>query len=197
MNFKAYLLAASLASVGASAAHAQIFVPTAVANGTILGGIAGALIGGHNHNNWAAGAVIGAAAGAVVGSAVDQSEQQHVVYAQPAYAYGTEVAPAATVAGNAPMAPAAPYVSDQSAVVAAQTAPQVVYQTAPQVVYVNQDPYYYYNGYPYAYGYGYPVGISVGFGFGGYRDVYYRGCYGYRGGYAAHGYVGGGYRGHR
>ena len=194
MNLKAILLTLGLSTAAASAANAQIFVPSAVANGTILGGIAGALIGGHNHNSWGEGAVIGAAAGAVIGSAVaDSQAQSRVVYAQPQYAYAYDGAPATAVAADAPIAPAAPVAN--AAPVA--TAPQYVVSPAPQVVYVQQAPTYYYSDpYPYYYGYGYPA-VSVGFGWG--YGGYYRGGYYNRGGYYGGGHYagGGGYRGGR
>ena len=163
MNYKAFLLALGLASAGASAANAQVYVPAPVANGTILGGIAGALIGGHNHNNWAAGGIIGAVAGTIIGEAV---EQPRVVYAQPAYAYGYEPVPATAVVANAQVAttaPAAP--ADPNApTTTVPTVPNgavVAAQTAPQVVYVTQAPGYYYPAaypYGYSYSYGYPYG---------------------------------------
>ena len=80
MNFRTLLFASALLGAGASAANAQIYVSSPTATGTVLGGIAGAIIGGHNHNNWAAGAAIGALTGGLIGSA---AEQPRVVYTQP------------------------------------------------------------------------------------------------------------------
>jgi hypothetical protein len=130
---KNILLALSLAAVGVSTATAQVYQPNVV-NGSLLGGIAGAIIGGHNHDRWGEGAIIGAAAGALIGSAVEAPRP--VVY-QP-----VPVSVAQTVP-TAPMVPAAPVVAYPSApVMTATAAPQVVYvqQAQPtQVVYV---PYY-------------------------------------------------------
>jgi hypothetical protein len=67
---KTLLFTLSLAVAGVGSSYAQSS-PSAVASGTVLGSIAGALIGGHNHDHWAEGAVIGAAAGALIGSAVE------------------------------------------------------------------------------------------------------------------------------
>lgn len=133
MKTQALLLTLSLAAAGISSAHAQVFRP-AVANGAVIGGIAGAFIGGHNHDRWGEGALIGAAAGALFGAAVEQPRQ--AVYTQPAV-----IQPVVVVA-DAPVAcvtPAPVYVQAQSY---AQPAPQVVYvQSAPQrVVYVQQAP---------------------------------------------------------
>ena len=70
---KTLLLTLSLATAGVSSAQAEIYRPSIVRETTVLGAVAGALIGGHNHDRWAEGAIIGAAAGALVGVAVDQS----------------------------------------------------------------------------------------------------------------------------
>ena len=146
---KTLLLAVSLASAGVSTANAQIYQP-AVVNGSILGGIAGAIIGGHNHDRWGEGALIGAAAGALLGSIVEQPRA--VVYQQ------TPVTVVQTVP-TAPTVPNAPVVAAPSS--PAPGTPQVVYvQQPPQVVYV---PYYanapvVYESYPV-----YPV-IRLGFG---------------------------------
>ncbi|HWA08257.1 MAG TPA: YMGG-like glycine zipper-containing protein [Opitutaceae bacterium] len=80
---KTIILALSLAVAGVSSAHAQLFQP-AVTRDTILGTVTGALIGGHNHDRWGEGAVIGAAAGALFGATVDQPRT--VVYRQPVVA---------------------------------------------------------------------------------------------------------------
>ena len=126
---KTLIFALTLAATGASTASAQIY-PPAVVNGSILGGIAGAIIGGHNHDRWGEGAIIGAAAGALIGSTVQAPRS--VVYEQPpvTVVQGVQAAPAVpnvVVIPNAPTFPAA-------------GAPQVVYVQQPaQVVYV---PYY-------------------------------------------------------
>lgn len=116
---KTLLFTLSLAVGGASIASAQIYRPSVVGQTTVLGAVAGALIGGHNNDRWAEGALIGAAAGAVVGTIADNSRP--VVYSQ------REIAPVAVVP-YAPMVTSAP--------------PQVVYvNPAPtQVVYVQSYP---------------------------------------------------------
>ena len=160
---KTLLFAVSLAAVGVSTANAQIYQP-AVVNGSILGGIAGAIIGGHNHDRWGEGALIGAAAGALLGSTVQAPRT--VVYQQPPVTV-VQTVPTAQTVPNAPMvaAPAPP----------APGAPQVVYVQQPaQVVYV---PYYAtapvaYESYPV-----YPVYPAVRLGFGyswGPRHVFVR-----------------------
>lgn len=130
MKTQALLLTLSLAAAGISSAHAQVFRPNAVANGAVIGGIAGAFIGGHNNDRWGEGAIIGAAAGALLGAVVDQPRQ--VVYTQPV------IQPVAVVQA-APLACATPppvYVAAQPC---AQPATQVVYvQPQPRVVYVQQ-----------------------------------------------------------
>ncbi|HTO03482.1 MAG TPA: YMGG-like glycine zipper-containing protein [Opitutus sp.] len=70
---KTLLLTLSLAVAGVSTSQAEIYRPSIVRETTVLGAVAGALIGGHNNDRWAEGAIIGAAAGALVGVAVDQS----------------------------------------------------------------------------------------------------------------------------
>jgi len=149
---KLLLLAVSLAAAGVSTATAQIYQP-AVVNGSILGGIAGAIIGGHNHDRWGEGALIGAAAGALLGSTVEQPRA--VVYQQPPVTV-VQTVPAAQ------MVPMAPVVG-----VPASAAPQVVYQQSPQVVYV---PYYatapvVYESYP-AYAVYPAVRIGLGYSWG-------------------------------
>lgn len=130
MNTQALLLTVSLAAAGIGSAHAEHFRPSAAANGAVIGGIAGAFIGGHNNDRWGQGALIGAAAGALIGAAVDQPRQ--VVYTQP-------VIRPVTVVQAAPVAcppPAPVYIE---AVPCAQPATQVVYvQPQPRVVYVQQ-----------------------------------------------------------
>ena len=105
---KTILLSLSLAVAGVSTAHAQIYSPT-VTRSAVLGGMAGALIGGHNHDRWGEGALIGAAAGALLGAAVEQ----------PQYVPAGSYQPARVVYVNSPPVQYVP------------VAP------APQVVYVN------------------------------------------------------------
>jgi len=117
---KTLLFTLTLAVGGVSVGNAQIYRPSVVGHTTVLGAVAGALIGGHNHDRWAEGAVIGAAAGAVLGSIVDDSRP--VVYSQ------REIAPVVVV-------PCAPVVTSAP--------PQVVYVNSPpptQVVYVESYP---------------------------------------------------------
>jgi len=69
------LLSLGLMALALTPAHAQVFGPRA-ANGALLGGIAGAVIG-HNsgslsHNGWQ-GAAIGAGVGALLGAAADRN----------------------------------------------------------------------------------------------------------------------------
>jgi len=140
---KTFLLSLSLAVAGVSTGHAQIYHPTVV-NGSILGGIVGAVVGGHNHDRWGEGAVIGAAAGALLGAAVEQPRT--VVYQQPPVTVIQSVPTAATVPVAATV-PTAPMVG----------APVVVQQQPTQVVYV---PYYE----PAPVVYAYPS-VSVGLGY--------------------------------
>jgi len=133
MKIQAILFSLSLAAAGIGSAQAQIFRPNAVANGAVLGGIAGAFIGGHNNDRWGQGALIGAAAGALLGAAVEQSRP--AVYGRPV------IEPVAWVP-DAPVAYRAPdtgYVQSQACV---QREPRVVYVDAPppRVVYVRQAP---------------------------------------------------------
>ena len=123
---KTLIFALTLAATGASTATAQIYQP-AVVNGSILGGIAGAIIGGHNHDRWGEGAIIGGIAGALLGSTVQAPRS--VAYEQPpvTVVQGVSTVPNVVVIPNAPAFPAA-------------GAPQVVYVQQPaQIVYV---PYY-------------------------------------------------------
>ena len=116
---KTLLLTLTLAAVGISSVQAEIYRPSAVGPSAMLGAVAGALIGGHNNDRWAEGAIIGAAAGAVIGSVVNQS--QPVVYSD------REIRPV-TVVGNAPCVTSCP--------------PQVVYASpAPRAVYVQRPGY--------------------------------------------------------
>jgi hypothetical protein len=72
-GMKTLLLTVSLAIAGVSTSQAEYYRPSIVRETTVLGAVAGALIGGHNNDHWVQGAVIGAAAGAIVGVAIDNS----------------------------------------------------------------------------------------------------------------------------
>src|SRR5471030_3083387 len=82
------LLSLGLVALALTPAQAQIFGPRA-ANGALLGGIAGAIIG-HNsgslsHNGWQ-GAAIGAGVGALLGAAADsRAAQDGYVYRNGGY----------------------------------------------------------------------------------------------------------------
>lgn len=173
---KKLFLALLVTVAGSTVASAQIYRPSVVGQSTVLGAVAGALIGGHNNDHWAEGAVIGAAAGAVVGSVVDsQRSSLPVVYSQ------SSIAPVAVVAD-------APMIGAQSQITYASPAPQVVYvNAAPQrVVYV--DPYPVYVSRPAVY-----IGATWGgYGWGGHR---YRGHNSHHHGGDHRG--GHGHRGHR
>lgn len=139
-QMKTLLATLSVALAGVSTANAQYYRPSIVRDTTVVGAVAGALIGGHNNDHWAEGAIIGAAAGALVGAAVDQS--QPVVYRSNAIA-PVAVVPNAPVVG-AP-APAVVYVN--------QPAPEVVYvDPYPQTVVVGRPIVHFSTGW----GYGYP-----------------------------------------
>jgi hypothetical protein len=145
---KTLLLAVSLAAAGVSTANAQIYQP-AVVNGSILGGILGAFIGGHNNDRWAEGSLIGAAAGALLGATVQQPRA--AAYQQPPVTV-MQTVPNVQVVPNAPIV-GAPAPGTQ----------QFVGQQPVQVVYV---PYYVnapvaYEGYPV-----YPVYPAVRLGLG-------------------------------
>ena len=144
---KTILLALSLAAAGVGSAHAQLFQPV-LTRDTVLGAVAGALIGGHNHDRWAEGAVIGAAAGALVGATVDQPRT--VVYRQPP---PVTVVPAAAVATSAPQVVYVQPAQPVRVVRVVQPAPVVCYAPPPAVVVVA--PTRYYVSPRYAYGYGY------------------------------------------
>ena len=144
---KTLLLALSLAAAGASTADAQIY-RSAVVNSALLGGIVGAIVGGHNHERWGEGAVIGAAAGALLGAV---AEPQRVAYAQP---------PVTVVQAAPVVAPAA--------VVAATP---VDAQQPVQVVYVP-----YYESVPVVYAYP-AVSVGVGYTWGPRHAVYFRPSY--------------------
>lgn len=163
---KSILLALSLAAVGASTATAQVYQPNVV-NGSILGGIAGALIGGHNNDRWGEGAIIGAAAGALIGSAIQPARP--VVYHQPNMVPVVQTVPTAQMVSPAP-------------VYGATTAPHVVYVQQPQpaqVVYVQQPAEVVYAPAPVYYSA--PV-VSIGFGYnyGPRRVIYVDGGHGHR-----------------
>jgi len=129
---KTLLVTASIALVGISTAHAQIYRPS-VGSGAVVGAVAGGLIGGHNGDRWAEGAIIGSVAGALIGAAMSPQEQVYtpppVYQTQAPVVYGQQVYGQPTVAN-------APVVVDQTQapVQYQQPAPQVVYAPAPQVV---------------------------------------------------------------
>ena len=79
-NMKTMLVSLALATAAVSTAQAEHYRPSVVRDTTIVGAVAGALIGGHNGNRWAEGAIVGAAAGAVVGAVVDSNRSSHVEY---------------------------------------------------------------------------------------------------------------------
>ncbi len=132
MKTQALLFSLAVAVAGTGAAHAQDSRPNAVAGGAILGGIAGAFIGGHNNDRWAQGAIIGAAAGALIGAAVEPP-RRIVVRSAPL----ADVAPAPIVYVEAPHCPP----PAQRVVYVGAPPPRVVYvQAAPCVVYVAAQP---------------------------------------------------------
>ncbi|MEO6004775.1 MAG: YMGG-like glycine zipper-containing protein [Opitutus sp.] len=120
---KSLLLTLTLATAAVSTSQAQYYRPSVVRDTTVLGAVAGALIGGHNNDHWAQGAVIGAAAGALIGSAIDDSGPRY----QSREIRQVEMAPCAPVYGSAPA-------------VGYGYPPAVVYAPAPRVVYVQPYP---------------------------------------------------------
>lgn len=181
---KTLLFTLSVALAGAGTAHAQMFRPSVGASAAV-GAIAGGLIGGHNGDRWAQGAIIGGIAGAVVGSALNPEPVYQAVppvyyqtpasYGQQLYGQPCAVIQNAPTVGLAPTVPAAPTVSDYVPTQVVQTPPQVVYvETAPRVVYVPAPRVVCASPAPY-----------VGFGFGYYSGPRYYGYSGpaYRGGY--------------
>jgi hypothetical protein len=149
---KTILVTVSLALASVSTGQAQIFRPS-VGGSAAVGAVAGGLIGGHNGDRWAEGAVIGAAAGALIGAALTPQEPVYTtpppvyqapagygpqVYGQQVYSPqpGTTVVQAPTVA-NAPTVPDAPTIYQTAPTQVVQAPPQVVYvESAPRVVYV-------------------------------------------------------------
>lgn len=122
---KKMLFTLSLAVAAVSTTHAEIYRPSVVRNTTVVGAVAGALIGGHNNDRWAEGALIGAAAGALVGVAVDQSNPRG--YGDPSCG----VAPVrevqcAPVVSCAPEVVYVPSYSPRPRVVYVQPAPRVI-----------------------------------------------------------------------
>jgi len=113
---KTLILTLSLAAAGVSTAHAQLYSPT-VTRSAVLGGIAGAIIGGHNNDRWGEGAIIGAAAGALLGAALDQPCDRAVVACPP------QVVGPRYVAACQP----APVVCATPTVIRVAPAPRVVY----------------------------------------------------------------------
>lgn len=150
-----------LALGATTAAKAELFVPNLAGPGALVGGIAGAIIGDHNHNTLA-GAAIGAVAGAVIGSTI---QPPHPTYSTYSGGYAPQVGYARQV-GYAPVAPSSPVYSE----VVEQPSPQVVYVERP--TYVAAPEAYYYG--PEYYGYSYGPSVSLYYGRG------YRGGWGYR-----------------
>ncbi|HKB91881.1 MAG TPA: glycine zipper 2TM domain-containing protein, partial [Opitutaceae bacterium] len=152
--------------LGSASMKAQIFAPNLAGPGAVIGGIAGAVIGNHNHNTLA-GAAIGTVAGAVIGSTI-QTQPSYPVYRSGA----------TYVVQDAPLAPAAPVYGEYP-----QT--MVVQQPAPQIVYVERPVTYYYEPAPVYRPYCEPypsVGLSFYYG-SGYRNGWYGGGYRERGDY--------------
>ena len=111
---------------GTVCAHAQGY-GSSTAEGAVIGGVAGAVIGNNSGGHHAGqGAIIGAVAGALIGHAVEQPPRPVMVPApcppQPTVVY---VQPSSVVQA----------VPSQQVVVA--QAPVVVYQQAPTVIYVD------------------------------------------------------------
>ncbi len=77
---KTILVSLALAVGAVSTVQAQHYRPSVVRDSTIVGAVAGALIGGHNGDRWAEGAIVGAAAGAVVGAVIDNNRPARVEY---------------------------------------------------------------------------------------------------------------------
>ncbi|MDB6127979.1 MAG: 17 kDa surface antigen [Verrucomicrobia bacterium] len=121
---KSLLLSLTLAVAGVSSANAQNYYP-ASNQGAVLGGIVGALIGGHHNDRWVEGAAIGSVAGALLGAAVEQPYSRGVVYAQP------QCAPAPRYASQ-PGCNDVVYVNRPAGRVVRYAQP------APRVVYVNR-----------------------------------------------------------
>lgn len=144
---KTILVTVSLALGGVCTVQAQMFRPS-VGGSAVVGAVAGGLIGGHNGDRWAEGAVIGAAAGALFGAALNAQEPVYttpapVIYQTPSYGQqvyspqpGTTVVQAPTVP-NAPTVPDAPTIYQPAPTQVVHVPPQVVYvESAPRVVYV-------------------------------------------------------------
>ena len=121
---KTLLLSLTLAVAGVSSANAQNYYP-ASSQGAILGGIVGALIGGHHNDRWAEGAAVGSVAGALLGAAVEQPYSRGVAYTQP------QCAPAPTYVVQ-PDCNEVVYVNRPASRVVRYVQP------APRVVYVNR-----------------------------------------------------------
>ena len=160
---KTLLVAFSLLLAGANAAHAQVYQPAAV-RGSVLGAIAGAFVGGHNHDRWGEGAVIGGIAGALLGSVVDSQQPVYQAAPQVVYSQPVQVYQSAPVVQMAPASCAPTVVQQmQPQVVYVQSAPRVVYvESAPRVVYVAPQPVI-------SFGFGYYSGPRYGYGYSHYR----------------------------
>ncbi len=197
---KTLLVTVSLAIAGMSSAHAQVFRPS-VGSGAVVGAVACGLIGGHNGDRWAQGAIIGGVAGALIGAAISPQHPAYhtpppVVYHTPG-GYGQQVytQPGTTVVHDAPMVQNAPVYYEQAPQVVHAAPPQVVYvESAPRVVYVPAPaPRVIYAAPP-------PV-ISFSFGYAsgpryhGGHSGYHRGHSGHGRGHSSHhGYRHGGHR---
>ena len=153
---KTILVTVSLALAGVSTTQAQVFRPS-VGGSAAVGAVAGGLIGGHNGDRWAEGAVIGGVAGALIGAALTPREPVYTtpppvyqspasygqqVYSQPAYGqpvYGQPVYVLQVYSSQsvtfASVVPNAPTVVFQEPAQVVQALPQVVYvESAPRVV---------------------------------------------------------------
>ncbi len=115
---KPLLVTLALAAATVGPVRAELYRPSVVRDTTIVGAVAGALIGGHNGDRWAEGALIGAAAGALVGTAVDHSRP--VVYRE-------RTIQSVVVVPNAPVVVAHPPPAPRVVVVHPAPSPRVVY----------------------------------------------------------------------
>lgn len=133
---KKTFLALGLLTIGAVSSHAQIYrSPTA--QGAVIGGVAGAVIGNNSGKHTAEGALIGAVAGALIGNSLETRTvvvqtpppppcpppQSQVVYVQSGQTVVVTQTPAAQ-----------PVIVTQPVVMA--PAPVVIYRASP-VVYVD------------------------------------------------------------
>lgn len=129
---KPLLLTLALATATVGTVRAEYYRPSVVRDTTIVGAVAGALIGGHNGDRWAEGALIGAAAGALVGTAVDHSRP--VVYRERTIQPVVVVSDAPTIVTEPP---------PRVVVVHPAPGPRVVYVERPAPVVVVRRPVVY------------------------------------------------------